>query len=50
MPPNHSDVFADVKKGTFASGDGSRQPTAKELELATIQGEEFYKIVSKYTG
>ncbi|KAI1149045.1 minor allergen Alt a 7 [Nemania diffusa] len=36
--------------GTFASGDGSRQPTAKELELATIQGEEFYKIVSKYTG
>ncbi|KAI0512954.1 minor allergen Alt a 7 [Xylaria bambusicola] len=36
--------------GTFASGDGSRQPTAKELEIATIQGEEFYKTVAKYTG
>ncbi|KAI0410031.1 minor allergen Alt a 7 [Xylaria palmicola] len=36
--------------GTFASGDGSRQPTAKELELATVQGEEFYKTVAKYTG
>ncbi|GAP92131.1 putative minor allergen Alt a 7 [Rosellinia necatrix] len=36
--------------GTFASGDGSRQPTAKELEMATIQGEEFYKTVAKYTG
>ena len=33
--------------GTFASGDGSRQPTAKELELAQIQGKEFYKQVSK---
>ncbi|KAK5632749.1 hypothetical protein RRF57_008463 [Xylaria bambusicola] len=36
--------------GTFASGDGSRQPSAKELELATVQGEEFYKTVAKYTG
>lgn len=36
--------------GTFAAGDGSRQPTAKELEIATIQGEEFYKTVAKYTG
>lgn len=36
--------------GTFASGDGSRQPSAKELEMATIQGEEFYKTVAKYTG
>ncbi|KAI0456282.1 minor allergen Alt a 7 [Xylaria acuta] len=36
--------------GTFASGDGSRQPSAKELEIATIQGEEFYKTVAKYTG
>ena len=33
--------------GTFAGGDGSRQPTAKELELATIQGKCFYETVSK---
>ncbi|KAI5457945.1 flavoprotein-like protein [Mariannaea sp. PMI_226] len=29
--------------GTFAGPDGSRQPTALELEIATIQGEEFAK-------
>ncbi|KAJ7760826.1 flavoprotein-like protein [Mycena maculata] len=33
--------------GTFASSDGSRQPTALELEIATIQGKAFYSIVSK---
>lgn len=33
--------------GTFAAPDGSRQPTAKELEIATIQGETFYQRVSK---
>lgn len=33
--------------GTFSSGDGSRQPTAKELELAQIQGKTFYQTVSK---
>jgi len=33
--------------GTFSSGDGSRQPTAKELELAQAQGKGFYDIVSK---
>lgn len=32
--------------GTFA-GDGSRQPTALELELAEIQGKNFYETVSK---
>ncbi|KAM3516198.1 hypothetical protein MY11210_000220 [Beauveria gryllotalpidicola] len=31
--------------GTFAAGDGSRQPTPKELEIATIQGETFYNAV-----
>ncbi|KAI1165787.1 quinone oxidoreductase [Nemania serpens] len=36
--------------GTFAGTDGSRQPTEKELQIATIQGEEFYKTVAKYTG
>jgi len=33
--------------GTFASADGSRQPTALELELATIHGESFGTAVSK---
>jgi NAD(P)H dehydrogenase (quinone) len=33
--------------GTFAAGDGSRQPSAKELELAEIQGKVFYETVSK---
>ena len=36
--------------GTLAAGDGSRQPSAKELEIATIQGEHFYHTVAKYTG
>ncbi|KAJ7254312.1 NADH-quinone oxidoreductase [Mycena rebaudengoi] len=33
--------------GTFAAPDGSRQPTALELEIATIQGTQFYNIVNK---
>ncbi|KAJ7582570.1 flavoprotein-like protein [Mycena floridula] len=33
--------------GTFAASDGSRQPTALELEIATIQGKTFTEIVSK---
>ncbi|KAM7193888.1 Flavoprotein-like protein [Rhypophila sp. PSN 637] len=36
--------------GTFAGPDGSRQPTEKEKELATIQGEWFYKAVARGTG
>ncbi|KAJ6443087.1 quinone oxidoreductase [Purpureocillium lavendulum] len=36
--------------GTFAAGDGSRQPSALELEIATIQGENFYKTVARATG
>jgi NAD(P)H dehydrogenase (quinone) len=36
--------------GTFAAADGSRQPSAKELALATKQGEEFYKTVAKHVG
>jgi NAD(P)H dehydrogenase (quinone) len=35
--------------GTFAGADGSRQPSAKELEIATIQGKCFYEAVAKYT-
>lgn len=36
--------------GTIVGGDGSRQPSAKELEIATIQGEAFYQTVAKYSG
>lgn len=36
--------------GTFAAGDGSRQPSALELEMAEIQGKSFYETVSKYAG
>lgn len=36
--------------GTFASSDGSRQPTALELEIAEIQGESFYNTVAKAFG
>jgi len=35
--------------GTFAGADGSRQPSALELEIATIQGENFYATVAKST-
>ncbi|PUU81198.1 flavo protein-like protein [Tuber borchii] len=33
--------------GTFAGGDGSRQPTEKEKELARIQGQTFYETVAR---
>lgn len=33
--------------GTFTGGDGSRMPSAKELELAELQGQAFYQTVSK---
>lgn len=33
--------------GTFSGADGSRQPTAKELELAETQGNAFYGLVSR---
>ncbi|KAG1785305.1 flavoprotein-like protein [Suillus plorans] len=34
--------------GTYAGADGSRQPSALELELGTLQGKGFWEIVSKY--
>ncbi|KAK9762860.1 hypothetical protein K7432_010998 [Basidiobolus ranarum] len=34
--------------GTIAGGDGSRQPSAKELEVAVHQGEYFAGIVEQY--
>ncbi|KAI8986807.1 flavoprotein-like protein [Trametes punicea] len=33
--------------GTFAASDGSRQPTALELEVAQIQGKHFWETISK---
>ncbi|KAK0207893.1 1,4-benzoquinone reductase [Desarmillaria ectypa] len=33
--------------GTFAASDGSRQPTALEIEIATTQGKTFYETVKK---
>ncbi|KXT07651.1 hypothetical protein AC578_10223 [Pseudocercospora eumusae] len=33
--------------GTFSGADGSRQPSKKELELATAQGKAFYEAVAK---
>lgn len=49
-------VLADVSEvrggspwgaGTFAGADGSRQPSEKEIQLATIQGETFASTFSK---
>lgn len=33
--------------GTFAGADGSRQPTALELQIAETQGKTFYETVSR---
>jgi NAD(P)H dehydrogenase (quinone) len=33
--------------GTFAGGTGARQPTALEKKLANLQGEHFWKTISK---
>ncbi|TFK36589.1 NADH-quinone oxidoreductase [Crucibulum laeve] len=33
--------------GTLAGGDGSRQPSELELELAKVQGRSFYDVVSR---
>ncbi|KAF8508286.1 hypothetical protein JB92DRAFT_3121043 [Gautieria morchelliformis] len=33
--------------GTFAGGDGSRQPSALELSVSTTQGKSFYESVSR---
>ena len=34
--------------GTFAGGFGDRQPSARELELAELQGKGFWATVSKH--
>ena len=33
--------------GTFSGADGSRSPSALELELATLQGKYFWNTVKK---
>ncbi|KAJ1757788.1 hypothetical protein LPJ62_001366 [Coemansia sp. RSA 2167] len=33
--------------GTIANGDGSRQPSQKELEIAETQGEQFANVAKK---
>lgn len=35
--------------GTFASANGSRQPSDLELEIAEIQGKAFYETVKKFS-
>ncbi|KIY71941.1 benzoquinone reductase [Cylindrobasidium torrendii FP15055 ss-10] len=59
VPLGYSQTFAQLSNltevhggsawgaGTLAGGDGSRQPSALELEVATIQGKSFYAIVEK---
>ncbi|CAO0792798.1 unnamed protein product [Mucor circinelloides] len=34
--------------GTVANGDGSREPTVKELEIAHTQGENFAKLLNTF--
>ena len=34
--------------GTLAGPQGERQPSERELEIARIQGEWFYKTVARY--
>lgn len=36
--------------GTFSAGDGSRQPSPLELEIAEAQGTQFAETVKKHTG
>ncbi|KJZ77560.1 Minor allergen Alt a 7 [Hirsutella minnesotensis 3608] len=62
VPLGYSNVFPQLTNlsevhggspwgaGTFAGGDGSRQPSNLELEIATIQGTSFYNIISKWLG
>ncbi|CAK1365369.1 unnamed protein product, partial [Cercospora beticola] len=33
--------------GTFTAADGSRQPSAKEIELAEAHGKQFYEAVAR---
>lgn len=59
VPLGYKTTFADLANlteihggspwgaGTFAAGDGSRQPSELELRVATAQGKAFYEAVAK---
>ncbi|KAK4861176.1 hypothetical protein LT330_004092 [Penicillium expansum] len=59
VPLGYKTVFAQLSNldevhggsawgaGTFAGADGSRKPSALEIEVATAQGKAFYETVSK---
>ncbi|PVH99214.1 benzoquinone reductase [Periconia macrospinosa] len=59
VPFGYAKAFAQMSKldevrggsawgaGTIAGGDGSRQPSALEIEIATIQGKSFFETVNK---
>jgi len=40
-------INQDDHTNTPQNGDGSRQPSQKELEVATAQGKAFYEAVAK---
>lgn len=50
-----SNILTSVKPGspwgagTLTNSDGSRQPSALELETAAIQGQQFYELLSRAT-
>ncbi|KAJ1919613.1 hypothetical protein H4219_001861 [Mycoemilia scoparia] len=51
--PNLSDISEVIGgsaygAGTITDGDGSRQPSQKELDIAEFQGEEFAKTVAQH--
>lgn len=46
LPSSNVHVRAPLTHNIQA-GDGSRQPSQKELDLAKLQGEAFYGHVSK---
>ena len=41
--------FTSLNTKLFQGADGSRMPSALELELATIQGESFGNAINKVT-
>ncbi|KAF1840614.1 benzoquinone reductase [Cucurbitaria berberidis CBS 394.84] len=59
VPLGYKNTFADLANldevhggspwgaGTLSAGDGSRQPSALELRVATAQGKAFYETVAK---
>ncbi|RKP29868.1 flavo protein WrbA [Metschnikowia bicuspidata] len=60
VPLGYAKAFPDITKlqevhgsfphgaGCFAGADGSRKPSALELEIAKIQGKSFWETVQKF--